>query len=50
MAYEISIQKRAIKVLQEMDEPYFSALKSAIYKLAENPRPAGCKKLKGREG
>ena len=28
----------------------FSALKSAIYRLAENPRLAGCKKLKGREG
>ena len=48
MVYQISIQRRAVKALQDISEPYFSALKSAIYSLAENPRPAGCKKLKGR--
>lgn len=38
MVYQISIQRRAVKALQDISEPYFSALKSAIYSLAENPQ------------
>jgi mRNA interferase RelE/StbE len=49
MAYEIALKKPAIKSLSKIPEPYFSTLKSAIYNLAETPRPIGCKKLKGRE-
>ncbi|WP_223682274.1 type II toxin-antitoxin system RelE family toxin [Flavobacterium hibisci] len=33
-----------------MNEPYYSAIKEHIYDLAENPRPQGYKKLKGRPG
>ncbi len=33
-----------------MDEPHYSNIKTAIYSLAANPRPHGCKKLKGRDG
>ncbi|HMQ46683.1 MAG TPA: type II toxin-antitoxin system RelE/ParE family toxin [Saprospiraceae bacterium] len=49
MRYQITIRKSAIKTLQKISEPYFSALKKAIYNLSEDPRPPGCIKLKGRE-
>lgn len=35
--------------MKEINEPYYSNTKRAIYNLANNPRPAGCKKLKGRD-
>ena len=49
MAYQIAIKKSAIKSLAKIPNPYFSNIKSAIYDLANDPRPKGCKKLKGRE-
>jgi mRNA interferase RelE/StbE len=39
-----------MKALQHISEPYYSELKAAIYALANDPRPHGCKKLKGRIG
>lgn len=48
MAYEVTIKKRAIKALTKINEPYYSNIKEAIYGLQDNPRPKGCKKLKGR--
>jgi mRNA interferase RelE/StbE len=50
MAYKVTLKKRAIKALEKMNEPYYSNIKEAIYRLAEKPRPAGYKKLKGRDG
>jgi mRNA interferase RelE/StbE len=50
MPYQLTIRPRAIKVLEKLNEPDYSAIKKAIYNLADNPRPAGCKKLKGRTG
>jgi mRNA interferase RelE/StbE len=50
MAYQITLRKRAIKVLEDIPEPYYSKIKIAILSLANNPRPPGCKKLKGRNG
>lgn len=50
MAYNVTIKKRAIKALQKINEPYYSNIKKAIYSLANNPRPAGYKKLNGRDG
>lgn len=50
MTYQVTLRQSAIKALQRINEPYYSHLKEAIYHLAEQPRPAGCKKLKGREG
>jgi mRNA interferase RelE/StbE len=50
MFYNITLKKRAIKALEKINEPYYSAIKEAIYSLAHNPRPVGCKKLKGRNG
>jgi mRNA interferase RelE/StbE len=42
------LRKRAIKALENIPDPYYSNIKEAIYSLAENPRPQGYKKLKGR--
>jgi mRNA interferase RelE/StbE len=38
------------KKLSKIPEPYYSNLKTAILDLGNNPRPSGCKKLKGRDG
>lgn len=50
MPYQISIQRRAIKALENIPEPYYSNIRIAIFALAENPRPHGYKKLKARDG
>ena len=50
MVYQVTLKKRAIKALEKINEPYYSALKHAIYSLAYTPRPKGYKKLKGRDG
>jgi mRNA interferase RelE/StbE len=50
MAYKVTLKKRAIKALVNINEPYYSNIKKVIYSLADNPRPIGYKKLKGREG
>ncbi|MDZ4845527.1 MAG: type II toxin-antitoxin system RelE/ParE family toxin [Chitinophagales bacterium] len=50
MAYSVTLKKRAIKALEKISEPYYSNIKKGIYNLADNPRPSGCKKLKGRDG
>ncbi len=42
MAYNVTLKKRVIKTLEK--------IKEAIYSLANNPRPSGYKKLKGRDG
>ena len=39
-----------MKALEKINEPYYSNLKTAIFSLAENPRPNGYRKLKGRPG
>ena len=44
------LKKAAIKALEKINEPYYSNIKTAIYSLANNPRPSGCKKLKGMDG
>ena len=50
MAYRVTLRKRAVKALEKVNEPCYTALKQAIYNLANNPRPQGYKKLKGRDG
>ena len=50
MAHKIMLKKAAIKALEKINEPYCSNIKTAIYSLANNPRPSGCKKLKGMDG
>ncbi|MBS1685948.1 MAG: type II toxin-antitoxin system RelE/ParE family toxin [Bacteroidetes bacterium] len=50
MSYQISIRKKALEALEKIDEPSYTKIKAAIINLAEDPRPVGCKKLKGRSG
>ncbi len=49
MTYNVTLKKRTIKALEKINEPYYSSIKEALYSLADNPRPAGYKKLKGRD-
>jgi mRNA interferase RelE/StbE len=50
MAYSLNFSKQALKELEKINEPYYSSIKQAIINLTENPRPQGCKKLRGRDG
>lgn len=50
MVYQVTLRKQAVKALEKVNEPYYTAIKQAIYNLAHNPRPNGYKKLKGRDG
>lgn len=50
MSYTLTFSKQAFKELEKINEPNFSSIKQALYKLTENPRPQGYKKLKGRNG
>jgi mRNA interferase RelE/StbE len=48
--YKINITKKAKKELDKMSDDIVEPILTAIEKLSENPRPKGCKKLKGRLG
>ena len=50
MAYAIQILPAAQRQLARLDKPIQAALVSAIDGLAQNPRPPGVKKLKGKDG
>ena len=50
MSYEVLILRRAQKELADLPKVDYERVRDAIAALAENPRPAGCKKLVGREG
>ena len=43
--YEVKIERKALKSLEKISPPYYLKIKNAILKLAEEPRPSGCKKL-----
>ncbi len=45
--YEIFIEETAEKELNKLDKSLFNRISQKILALAENPRPLGCKKLKG---
>lgn len=47
MSYKISIAKKAFKELSGLPVKVNEHIIEAIDDLKENPRPAGCKKLKG---
>lgn len=49
MQYKVKLKQKAIKALIRINEPHYSNIKEALYKLAENPRPNGYIKLKGKE-
>jgi mRNA interferase RelE/StbE len=41
MTCQVGLRKRAIRALENINEPYYSKLKEAIYNLADNRRPKG---------
>lgn len=43
MTYQVHIKKNVIKILAQTNEPQYSALKKAIYDLAENHDLLGIK-------
>ena len=47
--YEILIEKNAEKELDKLNSPIFESISKAILNLSIEPRPQGCKKLKGLE-
>jgi mRNA interferase RelE/StbE len=48
--YTVSLTKRAEKQLDKLSENVATPILRAIGALADNPRPHGYKKLKGRDG
>jgi mRNA interferase RelE/StbE len=45
--YILEIKRSAQKELDALDDVLFERIDAKILALAENPRPAGCKKLRG---
>ncbi len=45
--YSLDIKRSAQKELDVLDDSMFSRIDRKILSLADDPRPAGCKKLKG---
>ena len=50
MSYEVLILRRAQKELADLPKVDYVRVRDAVAALADAPRPAGCKKLVGREG
>jgi mRNA interferase RelE/StbE len=50
MPYKLLILRRAQKELSSLPVVVYKKAKTAIYKLAEEPKPLGSRKLNGREG
>jgi mRNA interferase RelE/StbE len=48
--YKIFIEKAVFKQLKNIPERDYQKVMTSIASLANNPRPPGCKKLKGRPG
>ena len=49
MKYELQITPRAAKELSKLHKTDVEEVRTAIAALANEPRPAGCKKLRGVE-
>lgn len=49
-AYKVRVERKAQKNLSKIPDPFYSKIKTAILDLGNDPRPTGCKKLKGRDG
>ena len=49
MLYKVEIERNAAKVLEKINDPDYRYIKASILNLAENPRPLGYRKLKGRD-
>jgi mRNA interferase RelE/StbE len=49
MKYSILIERYAQKQILKLDKKVIPVIKNAILSLVNNPRPSGCKKLKGED-
>jgi mRNA interferase RelE/StbE len=47
LKYSLEIKRSAQKELDALDDALFTRIDRRILALADDPRPAGCKKLKG---
>lgn len=47
LSYLLELKASAEKDLERLDNVIFSRVDAKVLSLATNPRPAGCKKLKG---
>lgn len=47
MTYRVVYKKSAVKELAELPEKFQVKIRAAVDALADEPRPDGCKKLKG---
>lgn len=50
MSYTVQLERTAQKQLSQIPHPFLEAIDEKILALETNPRPPGCKKLKGKEG
>ena len=50
MSYQLILSKPALRALRELPASANARIVAAIEGLKEEPRPSGCKKLKGVEG
>jgi mRNA interferase RelE/StbE len=50
MSYKVLIRRGAQKELARLPDAAYERVKNAIRRLAEEPRPRGCRKLSGRNG
>ncbi|MBF2026409.1 MAG: type II toxin-antitoxin system RelE/ParE family toxin [Oscillatoriales cyanobacterium C42_A2020_001] len=48
MVYEVGFKPAALRQLRKLDEDVQITILAEIESLADNPRPDGCKKLKGK--
>ena len=50
MTYRVTLTSNVKKALMRLPDKIHDAIVATLLKLAENPRPAGVKKLSGRDG
>ncbi|HYN20276.1 MAG TPA: type II toxin-antitoxin system RelE/ParE family toxin [Thermoanaerobaculia bacterium] len=50
MSYRLSILPRAQRELERLPSGIYERVRDAIRTLSVTPRPAGCRKLSGRDG
>lgn len=48
--YELFILRQAQKELAQLPSRTYETVRDAVQRLANQPRPEGCRKLRGREG
>ena len=48
--YDLRIRRQAQSELAQLSSGIYEKVRDAVRMLANQPRPAGCRKLKGREG